>query len=65
MVKKDANNDTTRYMDLTGMRFRDIEVIEFVERTPKGHAIYLCKSKARGVFKEAAITLMRTGGRRG
>ena len=62
---KDANYDTKRYMNLKGMRFKDIEVLEFVERTPKGHAIYLCRSKARGVFKEAAITLMRTGCRRG
>ena len=62
---KDANYDTKRYMNLEGMRFKDIEVLEFVERTPKGHAIYLCRSKARGVFKEAAITLMRTGCRRG
>ena len=47
-------------MDLTGMWFSGIEVLEFVGRTKKGHAVYKVRSKVKGVYNEAAMNLINT-----
>jgi hypothetical protein len=45
-------------MDLTGMRFGEIEVLEFVGNTKKNHAVYKVRSRSKGVYNELAMNLI-------
>ena len=47
-------------MDLTGMRFGNITVLEFVGKTKKNHAVYKVQSKEKGIYNELAMNLINT-----
>lgn len=46
-------------MDLTGMRFGNIEVLEFVGLIKEKHAVYKVRSPSKGVYNELAMNLIR------
>ena len=46
-------------MDLTGMRFGNIEVLEFVGLIKEKHAVYKVRSTEKGVYNELAMNLIR------
>jgi hypothetical protein len=45
-------------MDLVGMKFNGIEVIEFVGTTKKGHRVYKVQSKTKGIYNDVAVNFL-------
>lgn len=45
-------------MDLVGMKFNGIEVLEFVGTTKKGHRVYKVRSKTKGIYNDVAVNFI-------
>ena len=45
-------------MDIVGMKFNGVEVLEFMGTTKKGHRVYKVRSAAKGIYNDVAINFI-------